>query len=140
MNREQVEQAAFQAISSGLNCAESVLHAVGPALGVNADGALTRAASCFGGGVGRSKRELCGALAGGLIALGLMHGRGNGDASCEAAYDLGADFRDQFIALHGASACGDLLARFGEQRDWRRCRALTAQTAGLLFELAQRAG
>jgi len=140
MNREQVEQAAFQAISSGLNCAESVLHAVGPALGVNADGALTRAASCFGGGVGRSKRELCGALAGGLIALGLLHGRGNGDASCEAAYDLGADFRDQFIALHGASACGDLLARFGEQRDWRRCRALTAQTAGLLFELAQRAG
>jgi C_GCAxxG_C_C family probable redox protein len=140
MNREQVEQAALEAISSGLNCAESVLSTAGLHLGVNGNGGLTRAASCFGGGVGRSKQELCGALAGGLMALGLAHGRDTPEQSCEMAYDLGAEFREQFLALHGASACCDLLERFGPQQDWECCKRLTSSAAGLLFDLAHEAG
>jgi len=140
MNRAQVEQAALEAISSGLNCAESVLHTAGLHLGVNLDGRLTRAASCFGGGVGRSKQELCGALAGGLMALGLACGRDTPGQSCEKAYDLGAEFREQFMSMHGASVCRDLLERFGPQKDWECCKRLTANAAGLLFDLANEAG
>jgi C_GCAxxG_C_C family probable redox protein len=139
MDREQVEQAALQAISSGLNCAESVLRSAGLHLGVNADGGLTRAASCFGGGVGRSKQELCGALAGGLMALGLARGRDAAGQSCEEAYDLAAEFRERFIARHGASACHVLLEGFGPQEDWACCKRLTAETAGLLFDLVREA-
>ncbi|MDR3641796.1 MAG: C-GCAxxG-C-C family protein [Humidesulfovibrio sp.] len=140
MNRAQVEQAALEAISSGRNCAESVLHTAGLHLGVNEDGRLTRTASCFGGGVGRSKQELCGALAGGLMALGLACGRDTPGQSCEKAYDLGAEFREQFMAMHGASACRDLLERFGPQKDWECCKRLTASAAGLLFDIAHGTG
>jgi len=137
MDRETIERETLEAISSGLTCAESVLRTAGLHLGVNADGRLTRAASCFGGGVGRSKQELCGALAGGLMALGLACGRDEPEQSCEEAYDLGAEFRERFIALHGASACRDLLERFGPQEHWECCKRLTVDTAGLLFDLAQ---
>ncbi|OIO06160.1 MAG: hypothetical protein AUJ49_00220 [Desulfovibrionaceae bacterium CG1_02_65_16] len=140
MNREEVEQAALAAISSGLSCSESILRTAGLHLDINADGRLTRAASCFGGGVGRSKQELCGALAGGLMALGLAYGRNGAQESCELAYDLGAEFRERFIALHGASVCHVLLERFGPQQQWERCKRLTVATAGMLFDLARETG
>lgn len=139
MERADVEEMARQALDSGFNCAESVLHSAGLHLGVNVDGKLTRVASGFGGGVGRSKRELCGALAGGLMAIGLAFGRDSGGQSCEEAYDLAATFRERFLARHGACACHELLERFGPQRHWECCRRLTGETAGMLFELAAEA-
>lgn len=140
MERSQVEEEAVKGLDSGLNCAESVLRSAGLHLGVNADGSLTRAASGFGGGVGRCKQELCGALAGGLMALGLAFGREQGAESCEQAYDLAAEFRERFIALHGASACHKLLEGFGPQENGEHCRKLTGEAAGLLFDLAREAG
>jgi len=139
MDKQIIEQAALEALSSGLSCAESVLRTAGLHLGIDT-GAATRAASCFGGGVGKSKQELCGALAGGLMALGFAYGRDGGAESCELAYELAAEFRERFIATHGASQCHVLLERFGPQEGWEHCRRLTAATAGLLFDLAREAG
>lgn len=140
MDRQTVEQQAYQDISSGFNCAESVLRSAGASLGVNADGSLTRAATCFGGGVGRSKQELCGALAGGLMALGLARGRDSAGQSSDLPSDLAAEFRERFIDMHGSSSCKKLLEGFGPQPGWEGCKRLTAQTAGLLFDLSREAG
>lgn len=62
---------------------------------------LPRVATCFGGGLGR-RGEMCGALAGALIAVGLRHGRrkGEGREPKGRAYGLTArivdDFRERF--------------------------------------------
>ena len=74
MNREQVEQRAYDLFQGGLICAESVLMAVLESAKAPADGFTPGIATCFGGGVGRCKEEMCGALAGARV---LMLGRGS---------------------------------------------------------------
>jgi C_GCAxxG_C_C family probable redox protein len=140
MTRQEIEKYAYDSIASGLNCAESVLQTAITHCGIPTDGTPTRIASCFGGGVGRSKDELCGALAGGLMALGLYFGRDVPGASCELAYDLAAEFRERFIELHGSSKCRDLREGFGEQIEWAACKKLVADTTGILLDLIQENG
>jgi len=135
MTRQEAEQYALDVISSGYNCAESVLQTAITHFQIPSHGTPTRIASCFGGGVGRSQGELCGALAGGLMALGLCFGRDIPQASCEQAYDLGAELRKHFIKLHGTSTCCELLECFGEQENWSACKRLVADTAALVHEV-----
>lgn len=137
MTRQEVAQQAYDIISSGRNCAESVLQTAIVHFNIPSDGTPTRVASCFGGGVGRSQGELCGALAGGLMVLGLCFGRDTPQASCEQAYDLGAELRKRFIRLHGTSTCCELLECFGEQENWSACKRLVADTAALVHEVIQ---
>jgi C_GCAxxG_C_C family probable redox protein len=139
MTRQEVEKRAFDIISSGRNCAESVLQTAILHFQIPSDGTPTRIASCFGGGVGRCQGELCGALAGGLMALGLAFGRDIAGTSCDVAYDLAAEFRKRFITRHGSSTCCDLLEGFGEQEDWSACKQLVADTSGMLLELIEQA-
>ena len=140
MTRQDIEKHAYDSIAAGRNCAESVLQTAIAFCGVPSDGTPMRVASCFGGGVGRSQEELCGALAGGLMALGLCFGRDTPGVSCELAYDLGAEFRDRFIGLHGSSKCRALRECFGEQIEWAACKQLVADTTGILLDLLEEAG
>ncbi|MES9996516.1 C-GCAxxG-C-C family (seleno)protein [Desulfovibrio aminophilus] len=133
MNRKEIKEKAEEAIESHFNCAESVFSSVCRGVGFGAEMPV-RVASCFGGGVGRTFSELCGALSGGLMALGLVVGRDSPAASCERAYDLAAEFRQRFIARHGASICGEILDRFGDQKNWEGCKRLVSDTAGMLHE------
>ncbi|MCM0755245.1 C-GCAxxG-C-C family protein [Desulfovibrio aminophilus] len=137
MTRNEIEASALANMEAHFNCAESVLRGACHCCGLAAP---TRVATCFGGGVGRSKSELCGALAGGLMALGLSTGRDAPEMSSDRAQDLAAEFRRRFIEHNGSSICGVLLERFGEQKDWERCKRLTAETAGLLFDLLRAEG
>ena len=61
--------------NSGLNCAESVLLTLsGRLAGKNSVSIIPRIATGFGGGVGRNG-DICGALSGAVIAIGLALGR-----------------------------------------------------------------
>jgi C_GCAxxG_C_C family probable redox protein len=137
MTRQEVEKLAFDTMSSGLNCAETVLQVTASLFEVPTDGLVPRVATCFGGGLGRCQDELCGALAGGAMALGLLYGRDRPGGSCETAHTLAASLRQQFIERHGSSTCRALLARFGEQENWSRCKELVAVTAGMLLALVE---
>ena len=137
MNRHQFESDAFECINGGLNCAESVLTAAVRGLDLGPQGLAPRIATCFGGGVGRTNGEMCGALAGALMALGLVHGRNDPSQSSDRAASLATELRQRFINAHGSSTCRELLAAFGPQENWAACKRLTASTAGLLFDLLQ---
>ena len=76
MNIAQVKEQTFNYHLSGFNCAESVCRAILEQSDYDLDPAWARAATAFGGGMGRSFQETCGALTGGLVALGFMFGRG----------------------------------------------------------------
>jgi C_GCAxxG_C_C family probable redox protein len=139
MTQQEVEAYAFTMICSGRNCAESVLLTAMAHCGIEPGGTPARIATGFGGGVGRCQGELCGALAGGVMALGLGFGRDIAGASSEKVSELAAEFRKQFIKRHGSSTCGVLLEQFGEQDNWSACKRLVADTAGILFDLIRQA-
>jgi len=57
------------------NCSQAVLHAFRDEAGLDEDLAL-KIATGLGAGKGR-KREVCGAVTGGIVVLGLHHPRGS---------------------------------------------------------------
>ena len=64
----------------------------------------------FGAGMGR-KEEVCGAVAGGILVLGMRHGRGaKADRSAtEITYLKTRELMDEFAKKHGSFICRQLL-------------------------------
>lgn len=135
MNKSQVEQRTYELFQGGLICAESVLTAVLEANGVEADGFAPQIATAFGGGVGRCREEMCGALAGGLMALGMMQGRTASTESWDGIAAKAAAFRERVKALTGHTRCQDVLDALGPQENLEKCKRFTASAAGIMHEL-----
>ena len=94
---------------SGYNCAQSVFAAFCEETGVSDDMALK--ISCgLGGGMGRNQ-EVCGAVTGGILVLGLRHGRGvNDEASATTVtYQKTREFMSRFAERNGSYICRELL-------------------------------
>jgi C_GCAxxG_C_C family probable redox protein len=93
----------------GYNCAQSVLYASCDRLSFDKDAAL-RLACGLGAGMGR-KENVCGALTGGILALGLKHGRGEKEdrSRTETTYAKTRELIDRFEAKHGSCICRELL-------------------------------
>jgi C_GCAxxG_C_C family probable redox protein len=94
----------------GYNCSQSVLFSFCDELGLDADTALKL--SCgFGGGMGR-QGEICGAVSGGIMVLGLTFGRGVKDdrAVTDLTYSKVREFMKRFRAKHGSCHCRELLS------------------------------
>jgi C_GCAxxG_C_C family probable redox protein len=101
-----VPDSAVARFDTGLNCAQSVLAAFASQLGLEESQAL-KIASPFGGGISR-RGEVCGAVTGALMALGL--GRGSDTpAGKENTYQLGQDFLQRFEIKHGTIHCKELI-------------------------------
>jgi C_GCAxxG_C_C family probable redox protein len=87
-----------------------VLLAVCQALDIKSSG-VPRIATAFGGGLGH-QGEVCGAVSGGVMAIGLVYGRDNAEqkAAKEMAYQKAARFMRKFQSVNGNVRCRDLLA------------------------------
>ncbi len=94
---------------SGYNCAQAVLDAFRDEAGLDEDLAL-KISTGLGAGMGR-KQEVCGAVTGGILVLGLRHGRGSRAAhtATEQTYLRTRALMDQFAARHGSCLCRQLL-------------------------------
>jgi C_GCAxxG_C_C family probable redox protein len=95
--------------SDSYNCSQSVLLSYARDLGLTAAQA-SRLAAPFGGGMGR-RGEVCGAVSGALMVLGLS--KGNSDpqnkAAKEVTYRMAAEIHRSFEARHGTILCRQLL-------------------------------
>ncbi len=100
---------AISKFTGGYNCAQSVFYAFCEDLGVDQDTAL-KVACGFGAGMGR-KGEVCGAVTGGIMALGVKYGRGEKEdrAVTDAAYVKVRELMDQFASRNGTCICRQLL-------------------------------
>lgn len=118
---ESVRDCAGRLFASGLNCAQAVLQATA---GVD-DPALMAIAKAFGGGIGNSKC-LCGAISGGVMALGL---KGKGGKSG----DLVKLFKEQ----HRVTCCSALSRpyKWKSKEHLANCRKLTEDTAEIVEKL-----
>ncbi len=94
---------------AGYNCAQAVLSAFSDELGLDADTAL-RLATGFGAGMARLQ-GVCGAVSGGIIAIGIRHGRGAGEdrTPTEETYRRARELMAQFESRHGTLVCSELL-------------------------------
>jgi C_GCAxxG_C_C family probable redox protein len=99
-------EAAVNIFGKSYNCSQSVFSAFAAQFGLPERTAL-RLASPFGGGVAR-RGEVCGAVSGGLLALGLARGADT-PAGKEGIYRLSQEFMRRFEAEHGTIICRDLL-------------------------------
>ncbi len=121
----------------GLNCTESIVHAINEMLENPLNSAALRMATGFGGGVGHAGC-MCGALTGSVMILGLFKGRADPGQAREPVYDLAQDFHNRFLNEYGATCCRALnLHKFDSPDHLRRCLKLTGGTAKLLMEFIQ---
>jgi len=100
---------AMSKFMGGYNCAQSVFSAFCEDLGMDQEAALKMACG-FGAGMAR-KGEVCGAVTGGILALGARYGRGEHDdrTATETTYAKTRQLMDQFAARHGSCLCKALL-------------------------------
>jgi C_GCAxxG_C_C family probable redox protein len=96
---------AVEKFLSGYNCAQSILYAFGPDLGLDGETAL-KVATGLGAGMAR-RGEMCGAVTGGILALGLKYGRGNQQdrTATEEAYRKTEELMAGFEKHHESCTC-----------------------------------
>jgi C_GCAxxG_C_C family probable redox protein len=102
-------EVATEKFLAGYNCAQSVFYAYGPDLGLDGETAL-KVATGLGAGMGR-RGEVCGALTGGILVLGLRYGRGGQQerSVTEDTYQKTLELMAQFEQRHGSCFCRVLL-------------------------------
>jgi C_GCAxxG_C_C family probable redox protein len=99
-------ETAVARFHQNFNCAQSVLAAFAPQFGMD-ESMMLKMASPFGGGVAR-RGQICGAVTGGLMALGFAQGADTPDGK-EGAYRLGQEFLQRFESRHNTILCRELL-------------------------------
>ncbi len=135
LDKEACLKRAKLAFSSGYHCAQSVLIAFAPACDLEQEQAAKIAAS-FGGGVG-GMGELCGALNGACIALGILKGDfGPGDLEGkEAHYARVQRLAEKFKAANGSMYCRDIKREDPEEKKKYCTICVTSAVEALLEEL-----
>ncbi len=100
---------AAEKFLSGYNCAQAILYTFAPKFGLDPDMAL-KLATGLGAGMCR-RGEVCGAVSGGIVALGLKFGRGAGQerSATEQTYQLAGELMSRFEKRHGSCLCRILL-------------------------------
>jgi len=93
----------------GYNCAQSVLYAFRDESGLP-KGIALKIACGLGAGMGR-KQEVCGAVTGAILVLGMRHGRGVDDdlSARDLTYRKARELMERFAERHGSYMCGQLL-------------------------------
>ena len=106
---EKVKGAVATYLNSDFNCAQSVLAQFAPQLGMDRNTAM-KVACGLGSGMGKSG-NICGAVSGGMLVLGLKYGMVDPDATedKERTYEAVRRLLEKIEALHGSVNCTELM-------------------------------
>jgi C_GCAxxG_C_C family probable redox protein len=93
----------------GFNCCQAILSTYGVDLGIKGEKTL-KLASGFGAGIAYMG-DICGAVSGAFMVLGLKYGRSRveDEAAKEKTYEQIREFINEFKAKNGSIKCNDLL-------------------------------
>jgi C_GCAxxG_C_C family probable redox protein len=107
--------------------------AVGEHLWGHVDEGLLRASTALAGGLGCSHEEVCGALNGGMMLIGVLYGRTDPETDDTECNRLACAYRDRFVAEFGLSRCADLRASgYGSEGIWP-CSELVERATRILL-------
>ncbi len=103
------KEIAVELFNKGYACSQAVLATYSEELGLDYELAL-KVSTAFGGGMGRLG-EVCGAVTGAYMLIGLKYGKVKEEdsQSKEMAYELVNKFSDKFIEMNGSINCRELI-------------------------------
>ena len=99
---------ALSLFSNNFNCSQAVFTAFATDFGIDEELALKLGTS-FGGGARNG--EICGAVSGALLVLGVKYGHYNAadNEQKSHAYQIAVDYTKRFKEVNGSIVCRDLL-------------------------------
>ena len=111
IDHEKLRETAVKKLLDGYNCAQATLLSCQELFDMRNDEVM-KAATGFGGGIG-NQCDICGALAGGVIALGQKFGRADLSEQeaekKEKTYLLCSEYLKKFQESNGSRYCRDIL-------------------------------
>ncbi len=140
---DQVARRSEELFRGRLCCSESVLQAVAEALGIQSE-LIPKIATGLCGGVSKSG-NICGAVTGGVLGIGLCHGRTGGGQSTEETTRPVRAFLKAFEEQFGTTNCEKLMGcrldtaegwRFFQENNLREKCAVFTREAGRLVARA----
>lgn len=137
LDREALKSQAAELHARGYNCAQSVLCALAPVLGIDEDAAFTLAEG-FGAGMG-GMTETCGAISGAVMALG--HATSNGrtnPTSKGATYKLSHELCAGFTDKNGTTVCRELKGVGSPEGPRRSCPGCIDDAIDLTVDILNR--
>lgn len=116
-------------------CSEAVVKTINDELGKPFSDEVTKLASGFPIGVGKSGC-LCGAVSGGVMALGMVYGRCHGEEMHEDMFKHAADLHDRIKELYKSTCCRVMTRNFEFQSPERKahCIKITGEVAAYIAE------
>jgi len=135
MQKEDLEKKAFDYFNNGFCCSEALSKTIIEHFSESPDGYPVKVASGFCGGIGRSHEDICGALTGGVIAVGYLFGRMEQRKDLSEASGVISEFRKAFLEAFGSTNCAAILKSLGDQENGIKCKQLTARATGLLADI-----
>lgn len=146
LSKQEVVDLATGFVGEGFLCSESVLMALARCLDLSSD-VIPKIATGFGAGIGR-QGEVCGAIAGGVMGLGLKYGRSKIVPTSEQRrpYWFSHELLSRFKRDLGAVRCRDLLGldisseeglkAYREKKLWdTRCRQIIVATTEFAYDI-----
>ncbi len=120
-------------------CSEAVFLVANEFLGRPVPDAMVRLASGFPVGMGKAGCS-CGALTGGVMALGLKYGRSTPGAATPGMFEAAKELHDRFRARRQCVCCRALIRKFefGSPEHMEQCITITGEVAADVVELLQR--
>lgn len=141
-DEDRVHDRAVELYQNGWWCAESVLKAVAEEVGHPLPPEVIRVASGFCEGFGGS-RCTCGALAGAVMAIGMLGGRESPEDPWEPSYDAAGELKRRFVDDQDAETCDEIATRYGGMRDparWAHCAELCGSCASWVVAIGREEG
>lgn len=105
------KEKAVKAFNNDYNCAQSVLSSFAPVIGISEEEAFSIARP-FGAGISY-RGEMCGAVSGALMVLGMKLGKTKGDEDYikEITHYCSNQFLKKFETINGSVICKNLLGK-----------------------------
>jgi len=130
--KQEICRRCGELLDGGWHCSEAMLVGVGGLLAPLHPQVL-KVATGFAGGVGESHEELCGALSGGILVIGLLYGRAEAQGADGKCEQLCAEYRRRFREEFGWVVCRELKANWVGKPGQERCVQLVEKAAGILL-------
>jgi len=135
-----IRQEAMDVMAEGFNCAETAMIMAGRYYLPEINICYSKLVTGFGGGVGRSRKEACGALTGCITALSILIGRESADVSVDPIHERMSEIRDKFIEKFGTTTCELLREGYEGEEAVKMCHNMTADMIVVFFEFLDSIG
>ena len=133
---QEVTKRAEKYFAQGFNCAQAVALSNLELLGGQTAGVVQLAA---GLGHGMNAGCTCGALSGGVLAIGSMLAGEQAKGFDKQVVKASAELHRRFVQEFGSTCCRTLRKKLSPLKN-ARCKHITAVTAGITLEVLQQSG